>query len=434
MVNAANTGQNLLPEFQKFLRDRKLVAENKTSYFAYWASRYLAYAGRHKVSGGEYRETVVAAFIDELRADAHLQDWQPRQAEDALKLYYFHYLGQAKPRPDTIILTDAAATLAEMSRTIRLKHYSYSTERTYLQWGERFLAYVEKTGQKQINDLTTEDVRNYLTHLALDRRVSSSTQNQAFNALLFLFRQVLQKDMDGLDTTVRAKRGPKLPTVLTINEVKRLFEHLTGTSRLIAELLYGAGLRLMELARLRVQDIDFEANTIFVRSGKGDKDRATMLPAAVKEKLQEHLKKVKALHEKDLAAGFGAVHLPDALDRKYPSAAKEWKWQYVFPAATLSVDPRSSVVRRHHLSDTAIQTAVKKAVQKAAIEKHATVHTLRHSFATHLLMNGVNIREVQELLGHKNVETTMIYTHVIRDMSKVPESPLDLLLRLGKGE
>jgi len=188
----------------------------------------------------------------------------------------------------------------------------------------------------------------------------------------------------------------------------------------------------MELARLRVQDVDFEANTIFVRSGKGDKDRSTLLPAAVKEKLRAHLRKVKALHEKDLATGFGEVHLPDALDRKYPNAAKEWKWQYVFPAAGLSVDPRSGAVRRHHVSDTAIQTAVKKAVQKAGIEKHATVHTLRHSFATHLLMNGVNIREVQELLGHKNVETTMIYTHVIRSMSKAPESPLDILLRQGE--
>ena len=272
--------------------------------------------------------------------------------------------GKPGPVPEVVSLKDAAEALSEMSRVIRLRHYSYSTERSYLQWGDRFLAYAAKTGGKKIGDITTEDMRDFLTHLALEQRVSASTQNQAFNALLFLFRNVLHKDVSGLNTAVRAKRGPKLPVVLTVGEVKRLLEHLTGTSRLIAELLYGSGLRLMELARLRVQDVDFEANTIFVRSGKGDKDRSTLLPAGAKEKVRAHLLKVKALHEKDLAAGFGAVHLPDALDRKYPNAANEWKWQYVFPAATLSVDPRSGVVRRHHLSDTAIQTAVKKAVQQ----------------------------------------------------------------------
>ena len=405
------------------------MAVGKTSYYAYWVSRFLTYTAKRKVPADEYRESVVTAYIGELRADERLQEWQPRQAEEALKLYFFHYLGKTGPVPEAVSSKDTADALSEMSRVIRLRHYSYSTERTYLQWGDRFLAYAAKTGGKKIGDITTDDLRDFLTHLALEQHVSASTQNQAFNALLFLFRNVLHKDVTDLNTAVRAKRGPKLPVVLTVSEVKRLLEHLTGTSRLIAELLYGSGLRLMELARLRVQDVDFEANTIFVRSGKGDKDRSTLLPAGAKEKVRAHLLKVKALHEKDMAAGFGAVHLPDALDRKYPNAAREWKWQYVFPASTLSVDPRSGVVRRHHLSDTAIQTAVKKAVDKAGIEKHATVHTLRHSFATHLLLNGVNIREVQELLGHKNVETTMIYTHVLRTMSKAPESPLDVLLR-----
>ncbi|MBI5756271.1 MAG: integron integrase [Nitrospirae bacterium] len=317
--------------------------------------------------------------------------------------------------------------LAEVSRIIRLKHYSYSTERTYLQWVERFFAYVTETGGKQIDAVTAEDLRGFLSHLALNRHVSASTQNQAFNAILFLFRNVLHKEVGELDTTVRAKRGQKLPVVLTVGEVRRLFEQMTGTNRLIAELLYGAGLRLMEAARLRVKDIDFDANTLYVRSGKGDNDRSTMLPAAVKERLREHLTSVKALHDKDLAAGHGKVFLPDALERKYPNAAKEWGWQYVFPSATLSVDPRSGIVRRHHISDTAIQSALKNAVRKSGILKHATVHTLRHSFATHLLQNGVNIREVQSLLGHKNVETTMIYTHVLRDMSNAPQSPLDAL-------
>jgi integron integrase len=227
--------------------------------------------------------------------------------------------------------------------------------------------------------------------------------------------------------TVRAKRGKKLPVVLSVDEVRALFSHLSGKGLLIGKLLYGSGLRLMELARLRVKDVDFEANLIFVRSGKGDNDRTTILPASVRSELSVQLERVKALHEKDLAAGYGEVYLPDAIGRKYPKAGKEWGWQYVFPSSRLSVDPRSGKIRRHHLTDKAIQFIIGKAVKKAGIAKHATVHTLRHSFATHLLMNGVNIREVQNLLGHKSVETTMIYTHVMRDMKNAPQSPLDTL-------
>jgi integron integrase len=284
-------------------------------------------------------------------------------------------------------------------------------------------------GEEKISDIATEDFRNFLSHLAVKQRVSSSTQNQAFNAILFLFRNVFGKETGNLGSTVRAKRGQKLPVVLSVDEVKSLFAHMTGKNLLIAELLYGSGLRLMELARLRVKDIDFDANTIFVRSGKGDKDRTTVLPSAVKDKLSEHLKEVKALHEQDLAKGFGEVFLPDALSRKYPKAVREWAWQYVFPSYKLSVDPRSGKVGRHHISDTAIQDSIKNALTKAGIPKHASVHTLRHSFATHLLQSGVNIREVQSLLGHKSVETTMVYTHVLRNMANAPRSPLDILYR-----
>jgi len=275
--------------------------------------------------------------------------------------------------------------------------------------------------------VTQEDVKDFLSHLAIKQRVSASTQNQAFNALLFLFREALREDLGDLSGTVRARRGKKLPVVLSVDEVKVLFQHLSGQSLLISHLLYGSGLRLMELARLRVKDIDFEANLIFVRSGKGDKDRATVLPEAVKDALRTHLAKVKVLHDKDLADGHGEVFLPDALARKYPKAGMEWGWQYVFPSSKLSVDPRSGRIRRHHISGKAIQLAIGNAVRKAGIAKNATVHTLRHSFATHLLMNGVNIREVQSLLGHKSVETTMIYTHVLRDMKNAPQSPLDAL-------
>jgi integron integrase len=218
-----------------------------------------------------------------------------------------------------------------------------------------------------------------------------------------------------------------LPVVLSIDEVQKIFKHVEGTDLLILQLLYGSGLRLMELARLRVKDIDFVQNLIFVRGSKGDKDRTTILPQTIKGMLEKHLEGTKKLHDQDLAVGYGEVYLPDALERKYPNAAKEWGWQYVFPSSKLSVDPRSGKIRRHHISEKAIQNAVKEGVKKAGIVKHASVHTLRHSFATHLLINGVNIREIQNLLGHKHVETTMIYTHVIRDMVSVPKSPLDSL-------
>jgi integron integrase len=238
----------------------------------------------------------------------------------------------------------------------------------------------------------------------------------------------LQIDLKDLGHTVRAKRGPKLPVVLSTDEVRQLLSHLSGRNLLLVHILYGTGMRLMEVARLRVNDIDFGSNAIFVRGGKGDKDRATLLPDAVRETLRDHLEEVRKVHETDLSKGQGEVYLPEALERKYLNAGKEWRWQYVFPANNLSVDPRSGKVRRHHINPATIQNVVAEAVRETGIPKHATVHTLRHSFATHLLMNGVNIREVQELLGHKNVETTMIYTHVMRDMAHAPQSPLDALL------
>ncbi|MBL7081800.1 MAG: integron integrase [Candidatus Omnitrophica bacterium] len=314
-----------------------------------------------------------------------------------------------------------------MREAIRVKHYSFSTERTYLDWAKRFFHYLTRVKNKKISPqaLNSSDVRDYLTHLAIKLRVSSSTQNQAFNALLFLLRDVLKIEVKELDKTVRAKRGLKLPGVLTVEEVKKLFKNIDEKNSLIVQLLYGSGLRLMEVARLRIKDIDFDNDLIIIRNGKGDKDRITMLPVYLKRPLQKHMEKVRKLHEEDLAGGYGETYLPDALERKYSHAAKEWGWQYVFPARALSVDPRSGKIRRHHIHPSSIQKTVKNATRKAGIAKHASVHTLRHSFATHLLMNGVNIREIQELLGHKNIETTMVYTHVLRDMSNVPKSPLD---------
>ncbi len=332
-------------------------------------------------------------------------------------------MGKTRPQlPEAIQAGDLPSALNEVQRLIRLRHYSHSTERTYLQWVERFLSYALQ-GDRKLSELSSREFKDFLSHLALKQKVSASTQNQAFNAILFLFRHVLAKETGDLKDTVRAKRGQKLPVVFSVEEVKALFAQMSGLTKLITELLYGSGMRLMEVARLRVKDIDFDAKTVFVRSGKGDKDRATVLPAAVIDRLKEHLARVKALHDKDLAAGYGEVFMPDALGRKCPNAGKQWAWQYVFPSSKLSVDPRSGKIARHHITDTAIQNAVREAVGKANIVKHGSVHTLRHSFATHLLQSGVNIREVQSLLGHKNLETT----HVLRNMSNAPKSPLDAL-------
>ena len=423
--------KGVLPDFQEFLLSHKLAPEKHVLFLAIWVSRFLAFSNRKEQQD---IGLTVTEFLNSLEAREDIKDWQIRQAGEAVRLYLNHFKGgeelktlSGKERP-VGRLSDSRKLLAEMKRLIRLKHFAYNTELAYLDWVERFFAYMrEITKGDPDADLTPEAVQNFLSHLAIAKRVASSTQNQALCALVFLFRDVLGQELGDISGMVWAKRGKKLPVVLWVEEVKTLFHHLSGTALLIAQLLYGSGLRIMELARLRVLDIDFGGNLLVVRTGKGDKDRSTILSEAVKEPLRFHIEKVKALHDKDLSAGHGEVYLPTALARKYPNAAKEWKWQYVFPSANLSVDPRSGKVRRHHISDKGIQSAIGKAVKEAGIVKHATVHTLRHSFATHLLMKGVNIREIQALLGHKSVETTMIYTHVLRDMSNAPQSPLDAL-------
>jgi len=420
----------ILPEFQDFLVSRSLVPEKNVSFYANWVSKFLAFCNRNEDLRPDLK---VEKFLSYLKSQKNIADWQIKQADDALRLYLHHFLDGKpsilSPNLPPKSLSGFSGILSEMRQAMRIKHYSYRTECSYVEWAERFMNYLSHTKKKDVHTDTLDsgDVRDFLSYLALTKRVSASTQNQAFNALLFLFRQVLKIELGDLSKTVRAKRGQRLPVVLSPEEVQELFKNVKGLNLLIIQLLYGAGLRLMELARLRVKDIDFGSNLIFVRASKGDKDRTTILPQTVKDILKLHIDEVKLLHDKDLAGGHGEVYLPDALERKYPNAAKEWGWQYVFPSSKLSVDPRSGKIRRHHISDKAIQNAVKEAVKKAGIVKHASVHTLRHSFATHLLMNGVNIREIQSLLGHKHLETTMIYTHVIRDMVSVPKSPLDQL-------
>jgi integron integrase len=269
------------------------------------------------------------------------------------------------------------------------------------------------------------DVSKFLTYLAVRKHVAASTQNQALCAILFLYRDVLKKEIGWVDNVERAKRPERLPVVFTKNEVKSVMLHLAGEKWLMASLLYGSGLRLMECVRLRIKDIDFEYDQIVVRDGKGQKDRVTMLPNAVKEPLQRHLEKVKTIHEADLRAGFGRVNLPFALEKKYPNADREWGWQYVFPASRRYKDPKTGTVVRFHIHRSALQRTVKAAIRKAGIPKQGSCHTFRHSFATHILQDGYDIRTVQELLGHKDVSTTMIYTHVLNRGGKAVRSPLD---------
>ncbi len=272
-----------------------------------------------------------------------------------------------------------------------------------------------------------KEVEEFLSHLAVAGRVSASTQNQAKSALLFLYKEVLGAELTWLDQVASAKTTKRLPVVLTPSEVTSMLSRLDGSHALLARLLYGTGLRIMEGLRLRVKDVDFERGEILVRDGKGGKDRVTMLPASISRALQLHLERVREQHRQDLAEGYGEVYLPFALDRKYPNAGREWGWQYVFPSARLSVDPRSGVTRRHHVQDQSVQRAIRQAVRDAGINKPATPHTLRHSFATHLLESGYDIRTVQELLGHSDVSTTMIYTHVLNRGGRGVASPLDRL-------
>ncbi len=312
--------------------------------------------------------------------------------------------------------------LEQMQVVIRTKHYSLRTEESYLQWVRRFILFHHKRHPREMG---ASDVEAYLSHLAVKRNVSSGTQNQALSAILFLYKEVLKIELPWLDGIVRARRPSRLPVVLSSDEVARLLAAIEGTHGLMARLMYGTGMRLMEMIRLRVKDLDFELNQIVVRDGKGAKDRITMLPQSLKSTLKDHLRHVKALHESDLREKRGETILPYALDRKYPNAGREWGWQFVFPSKKLSLDPRSKKQARHHLDEKTFQRRIKQAVLISGINKPATSHTLRHSFATHLLERGYDIRTVQELLGHKDVSTTQIYTHVLNRGGLAVRSPLD---------
>jgi integron integrase len=312
--------------------------------------------------------------------------------------------------------------LDQVSDVARFRHLSLRTEEAYRNWIKRYIFY---HGKRHPKELDAEHVRSFLTHLAVNEKVAASTQNQAFNALLFLYRQVLKTEPLNIEGVERARHSRRLPVVFTKAEATAVIAKMKGEHRLIASLLYGSGLRIMEAVRLRVKDIDFSRNEIMVRDGKGENDRLTMLPQSLKPALAVQVDAVRRLHEENLKRGWGAVYLPYALERKYKNAATEFSWQYLFPANKPSNDPRSGKIRRHHVSEQNVQRAVKIALRAAGVKKNGSCHAFRHSFATHLLEDGYDIRTVQELLGHKDVRTTMIYTHVLNKGGRGVRSPLD---------
>lgn len=315
--------------------------------------------------------------------------------------------------------------LTETQDLMRRLHYSIHTERAYCDWILRYIRFHHMQVRETLFIEPEKKVEDYLTHLAVQANVATSTQNQAFNALIFLYKRVLEHPLADIEATRTCKKEHHIPVVLTREEVKQVLTLLTGTSELLVKLLYGCGLRITEAVRLRVQDIDYGYKQVTVRSGKGMKDRVSPFPETMEPLLYNHLERVRIIHAQDLAEGYGSVYLPYALARKYPNAEKEWHWQYVFPSRNLSEDPRSGIVRRHHIDQSVINKAIKQAVCKAGIAKKVSAHVFRHSFATHLLQRGTDIRTIQSLLGHKNLETTMIYTHVLKQGGKGVTSPLD---------
>lgn len=432
------------------------VPERSRPYFVQGSEHFLSCFTSLKLRS--HTENEINSYFEQLK-EARLLGWQFRQRIEAVRFLFMLanpelastfdwsiWLGIAKslpddhptvarsqvpvdpanvPRPSKVSLpaTTLKAEIESARALLRSGDYSIRTEQTYLLWLRKFLMFTGKFP----TELHPNDITPFLSYLALKQQVSSSTQAIALNALVFYFRVVRKIDVEALGFA-RSARPQRLPVVLSPEEMARVLQALTGGHALLGSLLYGTGMRLMELIRLRVQDVDFDYRQITVRDGKGKKDRVVPLPELIVEVLQKHLKKIKALHDADLGNGGGDVYLPNALERKYPKAAFEWRWQYVFPSASLSKDPRSGRIRRHHMHERSLQRAIAKATKLAQITKRVTPHTFRHSFATHLLEAGHDIRTVQELLGHANVATTMIYTHVLNKGGRGVASPLDRLL------
>ncbi len=452
---------------------RALARAGVNRWHIKWYTRWAGMFGREAsgyVPFSERGPAEIADFLVKISERYGKGSWQVQQAADALRILYHdcvksdfaaswrdlesmrNSLFPSSPQPSTGEKANSAAPggqkaaapaitapisgkkkapyrdlLERAHEVFRMRHYAHRTEEAYMGWIKQFLYHRNPHSPEEING---RDIRDFLSYLATERHVAASTQNQALNALVFFSEQVLDRPVGEIGQFTRPKKRQRLPVVMSTDEVRRLFSHLSGVYRIAAGIMYGGGLRLMECMRLRVKDLDFERRQITVRDGKGQKDRLTVLPASINGELKNHLKTVRKLHINDLKNGFGEVYMPDALARKYPNAAREWGWQYVFPATRLAIDPGSGVARRHHLHENNVQKAIKAARRKAGIDKPVSCHTLRHSFATHLLESGYDIRTIQELLGHKDVSTTMIYTHVATSGSSGVKSPMDVHLAI----
>jgi len=434
------------------LKKRK-IAEHRIQWYVRWVRMFGSFIGSSPLEKQDSRS--LDAFLLSLAEVDAVEAWQLEQAAEALKILFGDVMKRAwlpKWKPKTTKKQidsfgddspsrrevaggfrdtggpfshrgDAYAWLEERVKTeMRLRHNSIRTERAYLEWISRFITFNKGRHPEEMGE---DEVRTYLEYLAMKRRVAASTQNQALNALVFLYRNVLKTPLEEIGEFARARRPARLPVVLSRKEVEEVLSNLTGTFALMAGLMYGSGLRLMECVRLRVQDVDFGNNQIVVRDGKGQKDRVTVLPIRYQTLLKEHLQRVRELFNADRAEGLDGVYIWSSLERKYPKASTEWGWQWVFPSKSLSVDPRTKTVRRHHVHENGLQKALKDAARQAGIAKRVSTHVLRHSFATHLIEGGYDIRTVQELLGHSNVSTTMIYTHVLNRPAVAVRSPAD---------
>ncbi len=410
----------MLDQFHKFLMKNGHIGEKYLPYYVKWVSECYTYLNEtieHKIVSEQKQQ-----FLNHLSTNH--EDWQVKQADHALRLYQFflsHHKDRTSSHPEDS-KKEWNMIQEETRKVLRLRHLSLSTEKSYLIWLRQFHGF---TDGKAPEELQGTDIQDFLTHLAVERKVSASTQSQALNALVFVYRHVLRKEIKGLIEAVRAKRKRRLPVVLTSQEVEILFARMSGVHRLMAMLTYGCGLRVTECASLRIKDIDLERGMVIVRAAKGDKDRRTVLPERLKDPLIQHIATTRSIFDNDRKQNLPGVFLPGALERKYPTASTEWGWFWVFPSQSLSIDPRSLIVRRHHMHPASLQRAFREAVVQSGIFKQVSVHTLRHSFATHLLENGYDIRTIQELLGHRNLQTTMIYTHVASKNILGVRSPLD---------
>ncbi len=411
----------MLEEFRKFIINKKTVHDKSVPYFLRWIEYCYNFCDapfEEQISEKQRLE-----FLTHF-ARNH-EDWQVQQAEEALKLYkYFLTGGNSEDISGKAAESPEWQKLEEETRKVlRRKHLAINTEKAYVAWLRSFTGFV---GSKTPDQISTDDMQQFLSYLAVERKVSTATQNQALNALVFVYRNVMKKELEEHELdAVKAAYKRRLPVVLARDEIQKIFGNMSGNNRTMAMLIYGCGLRLSECLSLRIKDVDIERGMIIVRAGKGDKDRRTVLPESLKLKIAEQIKHARAFYDQDRTKEIAGVFLPGALERKYPNAGKEWPWFWLFPARSLSVDPRTTLVRRHHIHPGSLQKAFKTAVDAAGVNRQASVHTLRHSFATHLLENGYDIRTIQELLGHSNLQTTMIYTHVACKNILGVKSPLD---------